>query len=95
MNNNNTSNIQEPKICIQCMTFYANPKLGDWCSKCFHDRQSLNPQPVKETKPQTQSKIVEPPKSETKSIKETELESKPEIIEKPIQVRTQELFYVF
>ena len=41
MNNNNTSNIQEPKICCQCMTFYANPKFGDFCSKCFKDKNPI------------------------------------------------------
>ena len=40
MNNNNTTNIQESKICSLCMTFYANPKLGNFCSKCYNDNKA-------------------------------------------------------
>ena len=40
MNNNTNSNIQEPQICVICTQFYANPKFGQFCSKCYSEHQS-------------------------------------------------------
>ena len=40
MNNNTNSNIQEPKICVICTQFYANPKFGQFCSKCYSEHQT-------------------------------------------------------
>ena len=90
MNNNNTTNIQEAKICCQCMTFYANPKFGEFCSKCYGERKpSIDENSIKIEVPKSQT--IEPPKTNENEIplKKEELNEKESEIKKesrPIQV---------
>ena len=95
MNNNNTTNIQESKICIQCMTFYANSKLGNMCSKCFSDKNTnCIPDSISnQTKLIFEEKKIPTPKiNEIKNLFKDEKKENNEIKEdnikpqKPIQV---------
>ena len=77
MNPNTNTNIQETKTCVKCMTFYANPKLGNFCSKCFSEIESdkIEMFPPQIDPSQNQTKI------EIEKILPVEIE-KPESIEK-------------
>ena len=69
MNNNSNKTITEPIICKGCMTFYANPKLGNFCSKCFSE-QDKQEKKIKEDKSKDndlKEKDVPPPISDVKS----------------------------
>ena len=37
MERNQNAQFQEAPICKRCTSFYANPKFGEFCSKCFED----------------------------------------------------------
>ena len=81
MEKNSNSKIPEATICKKCMMFYANPKLGKYCSKCFSekhptDQQKQNPEKALEPKPDTPAK-----ESEEKINEET----------RPVQVTTLDI----
>ena len=92
MNNNNTTNIQEAKICCQCMTFYANPKFGEFCSKCFSERKSSIDENSLKVETEMKIQTIEPPKTNENVLKQELIEKEKEVeieIEKdsrPIQV---------
>ena len=77
MENNTNSSIPEPTICQQCMMFYANPKLGKYCSKCFSEKH-----PSEQEKQNLKQPIESEPKSPAK-----EPEEKIEEVTRPIQVK--------
>ena len=95
MQNNNTTNFQDSKFCSNCSNFYANPKLGNLCSKCFNDTQKKNvPTPVihnpnqiniLETSPKNEINEIKKLTKTEESLKKEEIELK-EPISKPIQV---------
>ena len=37
MNNNSNENVSVENICSRCLVFFANPKLGSFCSSCYSD----------------------------------------------------------
>ena len=94
MNNNNTTNIQESKICCQCMTFYANPKFGSFCSKCYKDKKPEMEQNSTKIEPPVNLQNLKPPKTNKNEIccnkeDQNDLKKEPKIEEKirPIQVQ--------
>jgi hypothetical protein len=98
MQNNNTTNFQESKFCSKCINFYANPKLGNLCSKCFNDSQkqtdskSILPLVVKENilELTTNGKINEIKKlTKTEDIQKEEKIEIQDTITKAIQVTIQ------
>ena len=93
MNNNNTTNIQEPKICCICMTFYANPKFGQFCSKCYKENQSTTSQPAKPVttgeKSMAPAKDIQAPKDAVEKPAEKPAEAPEETLARPVQVRGQ------
>ena len=79
MEKNTNSTIQEPKICQICMTFYANPELGSFCSKCFNEQSKEDPKKKeKKVSKESDKKEISPPEEQ----KSEEIEKE----EKPIQV---------
>ena len=83
MQNNSNSTMTEPKICEGCMTFYANPKLGKYCSKCFSEKSKLTDENKKEAKDSDKIKDEKANASKAELSKtETELKES-----RPVQVR--------
>ena len=94
MNNNNTQSIQEPKFCNQCNNFYANPKFGNLCSKCFKDKANNNPMSMFEDKNSALSlqmgDKIESQINSSEKIEQETIENKSKIViekTRPIQVR--------
>jgi hypothetical protein len=95
MQNNNTTNFQESKFCSNCINFYANPKLGNLCSKCFNETKKTSLTKPMILTPNQTNFLESTPKQEINEIKKLnkteenlkieEKELKPEI-SKPIQV---------
>ena len=78
MEKNTNSTIEEPKICKICMTFYANPKLGTFCSKCFNEQNKADSKKEENVSKESEKKEISPPEEQKEEIIEKE--------EKPIQV---------
>ena len=39
MEKTSESKTSDPEICINCNQFFANPELGNYCSKCFKENK--------------------------------------------------------
>ena len=87
MEKNSNSTIVEPTICKACMTFYANPKLGSYCSKCFSE-QNKDESKKKKEKIVKEKDVKEVSVTEDKDSKDLKKE------EKPIQVFILFLLYL-
>ena len=75
--------ITEPKTCTLCLTFYANPKFGEYCSKCFKEEQSKKPEVTTPNK--TNNEIKEENATIEEIAKETLKEKSPKLLQVTIK----------
>lgn len=86
MEKNTGGAIFQPSVCSKCMTFYANPKLGQFCSKCYADLKKDGKLPSSHTHPEPESckgAHNDSNNQNKEEIAQEKLEAKPE---RPIQV---------
>lgn len=86
MERNQNAQIQETPICKRCTSFYANPKFGEFCSKCYKDVASENPMKV-EAKAQAEVKQEEKNIGDCCGHEKEKSEEKVVKPERPVQVR--------
>ena len=87
MEKNTGGAIFQPSVCSKCMTFYANPKLGQFCSKCYADLKKEGKLPSSLTQPRPSScKEAQADSNNQNEGKNNQknMDSKPE---RPIQVK--------
>ena len=85
MERNQNAQFQEAPICKRCTSFYANPKFGQFCSKCSEDIEAeKTPVKVPEKVP-SQLPETSPNVDLADNKIEEEISQPAEVLQKPLR----------